>query len=241
MRRPSRVTSTDIALLRSIGRERSVVAASERVGITRDLAVYRLGRLARAFGGPVTRGLRGGREHGRTTLTPLGDRIARGGFDEVELLHPRPIAPLSRPNLLAGRFRAGPPAVVEVGPTLALRVTFAAHDGERLRLALDPETILVARRRFPLSARNVLTGRVIAIRRAVEPAGRVLAVRTAAGPMRVALAQETIRALGLRAGSRVYLYVKATALRAVGGPPPAPARRPPRRSPARERLPTLGR
>ena len=224
-RRPSRVSSTDIALLRSIGRIRSVVAASERVGITRDLAVYRLERLARAFGGPVTRGLRGGREHGRTTLTPLGDRIARGGFDSVELLDARPVAPLSAPNLLHGRYRPGPPPEVAVGGGLALRVTFAARGGERVRLALDPEAILVARRRFTSSARNVLPGRVRSIHGSREAAGRTLWVQTAAGRLRVALAEETVGELRLAVGAPVYLYVKATALRAVGPEAAPPVRR----------------
>ena len=75
--RPSIVTDTDVALLRSLAREASVVAASRSVGISRDRATYRIARLERAFGGPVVTGVRGGRAHGGSCLTPLGDRIVR--------------------------------------------------------------------------------------------------------------------------------------------------------------------
>ncbi|HXW67002.1 MAG TPA: TOBE domain-containing protein [Thermoplasmata archaeon] len=229
MSRPSRVSSTDIALLRSIGEERSVVAASHRVGVSRDLAVYRLERLARAFGGPVARGRRGGPEHGRTTLTPLGERIARGGFEVVELLDARPTGSLARPNLLAGTYRAGPPPEVTIGPALTLKVAFRAAEGERIRVALDPEAIVVARRRFPSSARNVVAARIVSIGPAAGASGRTLAVRLGGTRVRVALTGETVRELALSAGVRVYLYIKATALRRVGPPETgrrAPARRP---------------
>lgn len=218
MTRADLVTSTDVALLRSVARERSVVAACREIGISRDRAVYRLERLARAFGGPVVRGVRGGRSHGGTVLTELGDRIARGGFDSVELLNARPATPLDPPNRLVGRYRGGPAPEVEVGGGLRLRVAFPAEDGETVGLLLDPDAILVARRRFPSSARNVLPGRVERLYPDPGLGRRTIAVRAGGALLRAAVTTETVRALDLAAGHDVVLYVKATALRRVARP-----------------------
>jgi molybdate transport repressor ModE-like protein/molybdopterin-binding protein len=219
MSRTDLVTSTDVALLRTLARERSVVRASRHVGISRDRAVYRLARLARAFGGPVVASVRGGAAHGGTVLTPLGDRIVRGGFESVELLEARPVTPLGEPNLLRGVYRRSPSPEVRVGGGLRLRVAFAADDGAPVSLLLDPEAVVVARRRFPSSARNVLPGLVEAIRRERDGLGLTLAVRCSGVRLRVAMTEEPVRQLGLRPGVRVLLYVKATALRRVGGGP----------------------
>lgn len=210
------VSSLDVTILGRIGATGSVVAAARALGISRDRANYRLRRLARAFGGPVVTSARGGRGHGRSLLTALGDRIAHGGFDVLQRLGPETAR--APPNLLRGTYRAGPPPTVEVGPGLSLRVAFAALDGEPVRVVLDPETIVVARRRFASSARNVLAGTVERIRPGPGPLERELDVR--AGPVRLsaALTAEPIRSLGLARGRRVYLYVKATALRRVGAP-----------------------
>jgi molybdate transport repressor ModE-like protein/molybdopterin-binding protein len=216
VRRPtSVVTDQDVALLRSVGRERSVVAASRRVGISRDRAVYRLHRLARAFGGPIVASARGGRAHGGTQLTELGDRIVRGGFDSVELLDARPLAPLSASNRLSGIYHRAPFPEVVVGRVLHLRVAFAAEDGEPVSLLLDPEAVLVARERFASSARNVLAGRVVSVRPA-GPDGRTVVVRVGSVRLRASVTPEPVRQLGLRPGAKVVLYVKATALRRVG-------------------------
>lgn len=217
--RPSRVTEADLALLRGIGRSRSIVAASRQIGISRDRAVYRLGRLARAFGGPVVASVRGGRGHGGSALTPLGDRVLRGGFDAVELLEGRSLAEGPRPNLIHGTFRAGPPPEVDAGAGIRLRVAFGAEEGEPVAVLLDPEAIVVARGRFPSSARNVIEGRVTGIDRPTGGLDVTLRVRAGATPIRVAMTEEPIRQLGLRRGSRVFLYVKATALRRVSGAP----------------------
>ncbi|MFZ3356252.1 MAG: TOBE domain-containing protein [Thermoplasmata archaeon] len=214
--RPSSVTSIDVALLRALARERSVVAASRRVGISRDRATYRLARLRRAFGRPVVTGMRGGRGHGGTRLTPLGDRIVRGGFDSIELLNSRPVTPLSQPNRLDGIYHRSTAPEVWVDPRLHLRVAFDAEEREPVSVLLDPEAILVARRRFPSSARNVLAGRVEAVRGDADPLGRTLLVRVGAARLRVAVTEEPIRQLHLRRGARVWLFVKATALRRVG-------------------------
>jgi molybdate transport system regulatory protein len=212
---PSRVTDTDVALLRSIGRVRSVVAASRAVGISRDRAMYRLDRLQRAFGGPVVTSVRGGRGHGGTALTPLGDRILRGGFDAVEMIDARSVADAPRPNLLRGVYRTGPPSEVAVPGGMRLRVVFSAQEGEPVGVALDPEAIVVARRRFASSARNVLPASVQRIGPGPGPSDRFLHVRAGRIPLRVAVTEETVDQLALRPGTRVVLYVKATALRRV--------------------------
>lgn len=214
--RANLVTSTDVALLRSLAHERSLVGASRRVGISRDRAVYRIGRLERAFGGPVVRAVRGGAGHGGTTLTELGDRIVRGGFDSVELLNAHPVTPLSSPNLLHGVYRRTPRPEVHVGRSLKLRVAFEAEDGENVSVLLDPESVVVARRRFPSSARNVFRATVEAVRPDPESLGLTLVVHRPGLRLRIALTEEPVRQLELRPGAPVWLYVKATALRRVG-------------------------
>jgi molybdate transport system regulatory protein len=208
------VSDRDVALLRSLGREGSVVAASRRVGISRDRAVYRLDRLSRAFGGPVTTSVRGGRGHGGTRLTELGDRVARGGFDSVELLGARPLSPLSSPNVLRGVYHAARSPEVVVGDDLRLRVAFTADEGEPVSLLLDPEAVLVARQRFASSARNVLSGTIVSVR-SIGANGRALLVQVGSVRLRADVTPEPVRQLDLRPGAKVVLYVKATALRRV--------------------------
>lgn len=217
------VTAVDVALLRSLVEERSLVAASRRLGMSRDRAVYRIARLARAFGGPVVRARRGGVGHGGTLLTPLGDRIARGGFDSIELLDARPLVAPAPPNVLRGVFHRAPAPEVRVGRALWLRVAFAAEEGEAVTMLLDPEAIVVARRRFPSSARNVLPATVEALERSPGRPGLTLVARCAGAALRVAITDEPVRQLRLRPGAPVLLYVKATALRRVG--PPGTGRR----------------
>ena len=216
MNHPRMVTSLDVALLRRIDRDRSLVAAAKSLGISRDQAVYRIRRLARAFGGPVVRAVRGGREHGGSLLTPLGDRIVHGGFDTVELLDARPVAPIEPANLLRGTFRAGPPPEIVVSDALRLRVAFEAPEGARVAALLDPEAIVVARAKFPSSARNVVAARVRTVRKNGRGPGRTLVVEAGGVPLRVAITDEPVGELGLVRGAPVWLYVKATALRRVG-------------------------
>jgi molybdate transport repressor ModE-like protein/molybdopterin-binding protein len=224
------VTDADIALLRSVAREGSVVAASRSVGVSRDLANYRLSRLARAFGGAVVEGIRGGRGHGTSRLTELGDRILRRGFDSVQLLDARPVAPPSRSNRFTGRYRAGPPPEIEIGREGRLRVAFPATEGESVRVLIDPEAVLVARGRFRSSARNVLRATVASIEPGPVPGAATLVARWGTRRWRVAVTEETVRALGLAPGTAVWLYVKATAIRSVGRVRrPGPTRGSPRR------------
>jgi len=226
-RRTTVVTDQDIALLRTLGEERSVVAASRRVGFSRDGAVYRLHRLERAFGGPVVTGTRGGTTHGGTRLTELGNRIVRDGFDSVELLAARPLAPRSASNVLRGVYHRAPYPEVAVGRGLRLRVAFAADEGATVSVLLDPEAVLVARRRFASSARNVFAATVESVRPA-GPLGRTLLLRAGSVRLRAAVTVEPVRQLSLKPGARVFLYVKATALRRVGTPGARPIRGSPR-------------
>ncbi|HLY77581.1 MAG TPA: TOBE domain-containing protein [Thermoplasmata archaeon] len=227
--RPRVVTDTDVALLRTVAGERSVVAASRRVGISRDRATYRLARLERAFGGPVVVSVRGGRGHGATQLTALGDRIVRRGFDSVELLEARPVAPPSRSNLLDGVYHRGPAPMVTVGKDVQLRVAFPGEEGERVSVLLDPESILLARGKFPSSARNLLPATVEEVRHRAGSLGWTLVVRTGPVRLRVAITEEPVHQLRLVRGARVWLYVKATAVRRVGRVAGAVTRGSPRR------------
>jgi len=235
MSRPRAVTDTDVALLRALGRERSVVAASRQVGMTRDRATYRLARLAGAFGGPVVASVRGGRAHGETRLTPLGDRVVRGGFDSVELLDAQPVAPSTLPNHFQGVYRTTPTPTVTLGGNLRLRVAFPAEEGEPVTVLVDPEAVLVARGQFPSSARNVLRATVERIERRADGFGVTVTARSGPLRWRVAVTEEPVRQLRLAPGVAIWLYVKATAVRRVASPPrptrgsPRPsARRPPR-------------
>lgn len=219
------VTDTDVALLRSLARERSVVAASRSVGLSRDRATYRLAALGRAFGGPVVASVRGGRSHGGSRLTALGRRIVREGFGSVELLGTGPVSAPSRSNLLRGVYRRRPAPAVELPGALRLRVAFGAEEGEPVAVLLDPEAILLARGRFASSARNVLRATVEAVRHGRGPPGATLRVRVGRLRLRASVTEESVRLLRLVRGAPVFLYVKATALRRVGAAPGRPPTR----------------
>jgi molybdate transport repressor ModE-like protein/molybdopterin-binding protein len=242
-RRPAPVTATDVAILRSVAQQHSVVAAARSLGIPRDRATYRLQRLARAFGGPVVSADRGGRTHGRTVLTSLGHHIVRSGPEAVEVLEGRPVVPWDRPNLLRGIYYRRPSARVDVGAPQSLRVTFEGTEEEPVGIVLEPEAIVLARSEFVSSARNVLRGEVLNLG-ALSGQGprRATYVRVRWGPWRlkVAITPESIRTLELRRGSPVWLYIKATAIRRIAvrgsgatnpvipGSPRRSGRRPPR-------------
>ena len=86
-------------------------------------------------------------------------------------------------------------------------------------VTLDPESVLLARGRFASSARNVLAGRMLPRPRAGRAGlAELVTVKVGRSRLSVAVTTETIGALGLSAGDRVFLYVKATAVRRVGRP-----------------------
>jgi molybdate transport system regulatory protein len=218
--RPRVVTDTDIALLRSLARLPSVVAASRNVGISRDRAVYRIAQLERAFGGAIVSSERGGTTHGGTRLTPLGDRIVRRGFDSVELLDARPVSPPLPSNRIRGTYHGAPTPQIILGRDVRLRVAFKAEEGEPVTVMVDPESILVAGDRFPSSARNVIPAIVQKVVRGATPSASTLLALAGSTRIRVAVTEESVRELRLAPGAPLWLYVKATALRRVGPPSP---------------------
>lgn len=207
------VTASDLELLDALARQGSLVGAARSVGMSRDRANYRLGVLGRALGGPIAEGRRGGRRQGGTRLTARGERLRRSAPRALELVGRASAARSVRGNVLVGRYRSGPPPVVAVGPGLSLAVAFEAREGERVRLALDPESILLAPQRFPSSARNVLAARVVRLLPARASGSRSVEVAVGRWRLAVAVTDATVGALGLRPGRRLYLYAKATALR----------------------------
>jgi molybdopterin-binding protein/molybdate transport repressor ModE-like protein len=199
------LTPTDVRLLGSLVVTPNLVRAARSIGIGRDRAVYRLQRLSRLYGHAVTVAVRGGTSPGATRLTALGRRLldrARG----TEGRGPR----------WTGVYRAGPPARVVLGRGKELVVSFRAAEGQRVAVAVDPEAFVVARRKVELSARNVLTARVV---RALHRPNGVAELTADWGgtPVHVALTWSSVERLGLAPGARVYLYVKAVALRRVAG------------------------
>ncbi|MCI4346300.1 MAG: hypothetical protein L3K07_06055, partial [Thermoplasmata archaeon] len=126
--------------------------ACRRAGLTRDRGVYRLRRLTEGFGRPVVRARRGGLGHGHSTLTPFGRSLLSRSL--------RAAPPSRKANRLAGSFQAGLPARIRVAGGAELIVAFRAREGERVHVSFEPEAILLARHRFPSSARNVLAASV---------------------------------------------------------------------------------
>ncbi len=216
MRRTSTgfVTPEDVDLLSGVAREGSLAAAARAVGISRDKAIDRLHRLTVLAAAPVGVAKRGGRGHGGSRLTAAGWTILREGSEARSLPRQPARGATTLGVVFQGRFTPSPVPQVRVGPRLALVVGFRAPPGERVRIAIDPESVLVARRRFPTSARNVLPGRLVRLR--PLPGGLVHA-SIGIGPLRVfsLVTSSAVRSLGLRAGSKVVVYVKASAIRRV--------------------------
>lgn len=227
-RRPILLTPVDLALLSQLGRTASLVEACRGLGITRDRGTYRLRRLARLAGGPVVDAQKGGRFHGSTRLTERGAALLRRGSDAVAVdagatARDRGV----RPMALEGVWHQRPqPNVVVEG--LRLFVGFRADESERVRVELDPESVIVATRRFPTSARNVVPGVVRSVRRRGPGTGPVsdrVQVDVGGPLVEATVTERSVDRLGLVRGRRVFLYVKATALRRVPrGPAPPPTR-----------------
>lgn len=197
------LTPTDVRLLGALVRTSSVVRAARRLGIGRDRAVYRLRRLARWYGGPVTTARRGGRWGGATHLSPLGRRL----LERATGVRPGG-------NQWTGRFRPGPPAVVDLGSGCALAVAFHAPDGRTVTVQVDPEAWVLALRPAVLSARNALRAVVEGVRRHADGTAIVTA-RWGPHRVRAAVTAESLRRLGIAPGRAVILYAKAVAVRRV--------------------------
>lgn len=207
MTRERWLSPLDRALLEAIATEGTVVGACRALRIGRDRGVYRLRRLTELAGRPLVRADRGGAGRGRTRLTTFGERLRRSPTGPID---PGPPGT----GRLRGRYsgRGGPHLRLPGG--LDLAVGFEAAEDAPVEVALDPEAVLLARERFPSSARNVLEGTV----ERVEARDRwTRTVRVLVGRLRfsAALTPRAIAELGLGPGARTYLYIKATALRPV--------------------------
>ncbi|MCI4364769.1 MAG: TOBE domain-containing protein [Thermoplasmata archaeon] len=203
------LTPTDVRLLGSLAETPNLVRAARSIGIGRDRAVYRLQRLARLYGHAVSVAHRGGTTPGATRLTALGRRLLqRAGGTDPEV------------QQWSGVYRTGPPPRVVLGPGKELVVSFPAGEGRAVRVAVEPEAFVIARQRVDLSARNVLRVRVVAAHRRPHGEAEVLADWSGT-PVRVALTWSSVERLRLTPGARVYLYVKAVALRRIAAAVPA--------------------
>lgn len=201
----------DVALLRAIGRTGSVAAAARMVGISRDRAVYRLERLRAARGAPAVQARRGGSGHGGSRLTrgaaALLARAERSGRPRGEGLATR----------LQGTYVGGAQPRLRLADGAFLAVAFRGRPGAPVRVAVPAESVVLARRPFASSARNRLRAEVRRLER--RGAGRWVVHLQAAGALwRVAVTPASVRSLRLAPGARVYLMVKATAIRRRPGP-----------------------
>lgn len=219
MRREVVLTPMDVALLDHLARDPSLSNACRSLDLSPDRGRYRLQRLNRALGSAVTDSTRGGAGGGQSALTAAGRALLDAGAGAV--VGPSRISRHQVGVEGSGTWSPGPvPSVrLDAGPTLA--VVFRAVPGERVRVGVDPASIVVATRRFATSARNVLKGTVRSIR-SVGPgtggAQRALEVDVDGWRFSVPVTPEAIRALRLARGTRVYLYLKATAVRRLSRP-----------------------
>ncbi|MCI4362805.1 MAG: TOBE domain-containing protein [Thermoplasmata archaeon] len=182
----------------------SLVEACRRAGLTRDRGVYRLRRLSKGYGRAVVHSRRGGSGHGRSALTSFGRSLLARAFPRRE--------PSGRSNRFTGTYHAGPPARVHVAAGVDLVVAFRAGEGERLRVSFEPDALLLARRRFSSSARNVFRTRVQKHRR-VSAEELELTLSVGSLRLRAAVTPTAAERLRLVPGSEVWAYLKATALR----------------------------
>ncbi|MGI0151565.1 MAG: TOBE domain-containing protein [Thermoplasmata archaeon] len=207
------LTPVDLRLLASLERERNMVRACRSIDIRRDRGVYRLRRLERLLGHPLVRSRLGRGRRGTTELTAAGLGLLRTGRGASTVSPPRGSRP-AESVVLRGSWssRGGAHLRLERGPVLW--VGFRAPAGERIAVAIDPEAVLVARRRILTSARNLLAGNVRSIRR-VDASRQLLGVDVGGLRITAVVTPESVRALRLTRGSRAYLYIKATAIRRI--------------------------
>ncbi|MHB8352431.1 MAG: TOBE domain-containing protein [Thermoplasmata archaeon] len=206
------LTPVDLRLLAGIDRERNVVRACREAKISRDRGVYRIRRLERILAEKVVRTRPGQGRRGTSELTPAGERLLRRGRGAYTLGKSRSNDPLDA-SVFRGIWsrRGGPHVRLDEGGTFW--VGFTASEGESVALAVDPEAVLVARRKIPTSARNAIAGRIREVRQ-VDAARHCLGIAVKGAPTISALVTpHSVHALKLAPGVLVYLYIKATALR----------------------------
>ena len=214
--RPVLLSERDLALLDLLSREGTLVAACRILGIGRDAGIYRLERLSQGIGRPVVHAGRGGHGAGGTRLTPAGVRLLRSGVPGSTLRPSKRSGAGPTGRVLTGTWHRDPAPHLDVGRTLRLFVTFDAREGERTRVVIDPESVLLAEHRFASSARNVLDAIVRRVGRAGPgTGGHQRRVELDAGGTRLtaALTRESVRALRLSPGRPVVAYLKASAVR----------------------------
>jgi molybdopterin-binding protein/molybdate transport repressor ModE-like protein len=204
------LTPIDRSLLIALDASPTLVEACRRAGLTRDRGVYRIRRLSEGFGRAVVEARRGGPGHGRSALTPFGRSLLARSL-------PRGDAS-GRANRFAGTYHAGPPARVHVAAGIDLVVAFRAAEGERLRVAFEPDALLLARGRFSSSARNVLRTRVRTQRR-ISAEELELTLGVGRLRLRAAVTPTAAERLRLEPGREVWAYLKATALHREGAEP----------------------
>lgn len=207
------LTPLDLKLLRQLARHPNLSVACRLAGIGRDQGQYRLRRLARLYGHPVASTRRGGGGVGGTRLNRWGLRLLE------QDPRTRRRGPESR---LTGVFHRGPPPTLRTLRGLSLAVGFLRAEGERVRVEVDPEAILLAPLRFPSSARNVLVG-VLTRLHAQGSLRRIVSVRVGRETLNAAVTPAAVSELRLRPGRRIYLYLKATAVKPLA-PPRLPLR-----------------
>jgi molybdopterin-binding protein len=203
------VTPLDVRLLSELARTQNLVRACRVLGIGRDRGVYRLRRLSRASGVPLARTAKGGPSGGATHLTALGRALAARGPGPLARKAGAPPAGVTR---IRGRWHARPYPHLTVGRGWRLWVSFEAEEGEAVAVTLEPESVLLARRRLPTSARNVIPARIDSVG---PPDGSTVEIvaRTGGTRIRSRITPQALADLRLRPGVPVFLYVKATALR----------------------------
>lgn len=208
------LTPIDLRLLAAIDRQRNLVRACREAGISRDRGVYRIRRLERILVRKVLRTRPGQGRRGTSELTLTGEHLLRRGRGAYTLGTDRLQAPLDA-SVFRGIWsgRVAPHVRVQGGKWFW--VTFAATDGESVSFAIDPEAVVVARRKIPTSARNLIHGRIREIQR-VDAARRRLIVTVEGAPViSAAVTPHSVQTLRLEPGTPVYLYIKATALRRI--------------------------
>jgi molybdopterin-binding protein len=208
----------DLRLLAALASDPNLVRACASIGITRDRGNYRLQRLARTAGGPVVRTVRGGPGAGSTSLTPLGRAVLARGRGPV-LAEDDPPGPGAESTLLTGTWIGGRAPGLMLPNGLRLTTGFSAPPGATVEVAIDPEVVVLARRRFLSSARNTLEGRVTGVH-GRDRARRTVTVDVRGIAIRVGVTPDSVRTLGLRPGARVVLYLKAMAIRPLAVRPP---------------------
>lgn len=144
-----------------------------------------------------------------------GGRLVAQG-EARETLWSRSVLPLSTrlgvENLLEAQGTPNEASAVRTRAGVELHTPWPVADGERLRLALRAEDIVIGLDRpGRLSARNVLPGEVLRIDENGDD--RLVQVQVGGDRLAAKLTASAVRDLELEAGSAVYLIIKSQALR----------------------------